>query len=295
MATTRGTRKATPAADAAQASNGAAEASNGAAAAEGPRRLTDTQLAQAMALVRDADSVELKVTVPASAHLATIRGLPLDPVEAVPRQVYFFDTPDLDLNKAGLVVRARRIQGGRADTVVKLRPVVPSELDPELRKLAAFNVEVDMLPGGFVCSGSLKGRSTGQAVRDVVGGAVPLKDLFSARQRSFYKEHAPDGLKLGDLKPLGPTFVLKLVFDAHTSFDPKAPIRRIVAELWLYPDGSRILELSTKCLPTQTFTVAAETRAYLATRGIEVGGAQQTKTKTALEFYAGQLKAGDPA
>ena len=39
--------------------------------------------------------------------------------------------------------------------------------------------------------------------------------------------------------------------------------RRLVAELWLYPDGSRILELSTKCRPSEPFQVAAETRAFL--------------------------------
>src|SRR3954470_7847019 len=102
MATTRGTLEAKPAPD-------AGAPTNGAAADDGRTRLTDTQLAQAMALVKDADSVELKVTVPASSHRATIQGLPLDPVEAQPRQVFFFDTPDLALNKAGLVVRARRI------------------------------------------------------------------------------------------------------------------------------------------------------------------------------------------
>ena len=52
-----------------------------------------------------------------------MRGLPIDPVESQPRQVYFFDTPDLALSKAGIIVRARRIQGGKGDTVVKLRPV----------------------------------------------------------------------------------------------------------------------------------------------------------------------------
>ena len=45
--------------------------------------------------------------------------------------------------------------------------------------------------------------------------------------------------------------------------------RRLVAELWLYPDDSRILELSTKCAPTETFQVAAETRAFLSARGID--------------------------
>jgi hypothetical protein len=64
----------------------------------------------------------------------------------------------------------------------------------------------------------------------------------------------------------------------------------MVAELWFYPDGSRILELSTKCKPTEAFQVAAETRAFLATKDVNTGGEQQTKTKTALEFFA---KRGD--
>ena len=60
----------------------------------------------------------------------------------------------------------------------------------------------------------------------------------------------------------------------------------MVAELWLYPDGSRILELSTKCAPAEAFQVAAEARAFLADRGVDLAGEQQTKTRTALEFFA---------
>ena len=76
-------------------------------------------------------------------------------------------------------------------------------------------------------------------------------------------------------------------------FTPDELGRRVVAELWLYPDGTRILELSTKCLPNEAFQVAVEARAYLASRGITVEiGAQQTKTKTALEFFSAHLLAG---
>ena len=57
-------------------------------------------------------------------------------------------------------------------------------------------------------------------------------------------------------------------------------------ELWLYPDGSRILELSTKCAPSETFQVAVETRAFLSERGITPTGGQQTKTRKALEFFS---------
>ena len=71
--------------------------------------------------------------------------------------VHFFDTPDLALEQAGVVVRARRTQGKPDDTVVKLRPVVPAELPARLRKLPEFVVEVDAMETGFVCSGSMKG------------------------------------------------------------------------------------------------------------------------------------------
>ena len=39
---------------------------------------------------------------------------------------------------------------------------------------------------------------------------------------------------------MGPIFVLKL------RFTPSQLAKEMVAELWLYPDGSRILELSTQ-------------------------------------------------
>src|SRR6476660_6621486 len=98
-------------------------------------------------LVRDSDSIELKLTVPQKSHRATNRALGFDPLEAQIRQVFFFDTPDLDLNKAGVVARARRVQGRADDTVMKLRPVVPVDIPADLRKLADFAVEVDALPG----------------------------------------------------------------------------------------------------------------------------------------------------
>ncbi len=256
--------------------------------AGGPR-LTDAQLGEMMRLIAGADSVELKATVSASQHRATIQGLPMDPVEAQPRQVFFFDTPDLALNNAGIVVRARRRQGGAGDTVIKLRPVVPADLPASIRKQADFNVEVDALPGGFVCSASFKGRADGSEIRQAVAGKMPLRQLFSKTQREFYREHAPDGLDLDSLVPLGPTFILKTRFDVDAG--KRALLRELVAEMWLYPDGSRILELSTKCMPRDVLSVAAEARAYLVAHGVDLGGEQQTKTKTALEFYAGQLKA----
>ena len=248
-------------------------------------RWSDEEMATLMSLIRGSDSVELKLTVPAGDQRATIGGLPMDPVEAQPRQVYFFDTPDLALDKAGLVVRARRIQGGAGDTVVKLRPVDPHDLPAAVRQSMAFKTEVDAMPGGFVASGSMKGRSSGAEISDVVRGARPLRKIFSKEQRAFYAAHAPAGIELDSLIPLGPTFLLKL------TFFPKELQRKFVAEMWLYQDGSRILELSTKAMPKEAFQVAAEARAYLVSKGVDLSGVQQTKTRTALNFFKNQLKA----
>ena len=255
--------------------------------ATAPRQaFSDEQLQELSALMKDADSVELKVTIPESAQLPSVRALDLDPLQAEIRQVFFFDTPDLSLDTNGLVVRARRSQKKGDDTVIKLRPVVPSELPSDLRDLEDFGVEVDASPTGYVCSGSLKGFPKEGTVRKLITGDKPLRKVFSKEQQLLFAEHAPDGVSLDDLSTLGPLFVLKLK-NAPEGFD-----RKLVTELWQYPDGSRILELSTKCEPSEAFQVAAEARAYLSSRGIDLGGEQQTKTRSALEFFAKQLGDG---
>jgi hypothetical protein len=236
-------------------------------------------------LLKDSDSVELKLTVPEHDQRSAVVALGMDPLDAQIRQVFFFDTPDLALDKQGVVVRARRIQGKGDDSVVKLRPVIPSELPAEVRQLAGFRVEVDALPGGFVCSGALKRTLDSGEVKKTTTGDRPLRKLFSKQQRAYFAEHAK-GVELDDLSILGPIFVLKL------RLSPEELGRRLVAEMWIYPDGSRILELSTRAATNEAFQVAAEARAYLTREGIDLSGEQETKTKKALEYFAGTLKSG---
>ena len=59
--------------------------------------------------------------------------------------------------------------------------------------------------------------------------------------------------------------------------------------MWLLPDGTRILELSTKCPTGEAFQAAAETRAFLEGKGLDLSAEPQTKTKATLEFFAGTL------
>ena len=247
------------------------------------------ELQELVGLMKEVDSVELKLTIPEAAQFTAARALGLDPLQAQLRQVFFFDTPDLQLDKQGLVVRARRSQKKGDDTVVKLRPVVPSKLPSSLRSSPNFGVELDASPKGHVCSGSLTGVPKGADVRQAILGKAPLRKVFSKEQRALFAEHAPAGVALDDLAVLGPLLVLKLK-SFHEGFD-----RRLVTEVWLYPDGSRILELSTKCEPAEAFQVAAETRAFLSSRGIDLGSKQQTKTRTAMQYFAKQLENGTKA
>jgi hypothetical protein len=245
--------------------------------------LLSDELLRLRELIKGADSIELKLTVPEIAHRSTATALGLDPLDAQIRHVFFFDTPDLQLNKAGVVVRARRIQGRGDDSVVKLRPVVPAELPSHVRRSPNLSVEVDMVPGSYMCSASLTSKLPATAVRASTSGEQSLRKLFSKEQRAFFHEHAPEGLKLDDLSILGPILVLKL------KFVPETIARRLVAEMWFYPDGSRILELSTKCLPAEGIDVVAQLRRFLADKGVDISGEQQTKTKTALEYFSAEL------
>jgi hypothetical protein len=256
-------------------------------ATQAKKRVTDLsseELAKLLAHIRSSDSIELKVTLPEGTQRSAVAALGVDPLDAQIRQVFFFDTPELALNESGLAVRARRIQGRSGDTVVKLRPVVPDELPDDLRKSENLKVELDAMPGAYVCSASLKGKATSAEIREAVAGARPLRKLFSKEQRAFFAAHAPDGVGFDDLRVLGPTFVLKV------NFVPADHGRRLVGELWLLPDGTRILELSTKCLPDEALAVALETRAFLDGLGLDLEGDQQAKTRTTLEFFASELR-----
>ena len=246
---------------------------------------TKEELVEVFKLIKGASSVELKLSVPLTGQRATIKSIGLDPVEAQPREAFFFDTPDLALNRAGVVVRARRIQGGDADTVIKLRPVNPSTIDTDLTRSNAFKIEVDAMPGGFVCSASYKGVCTGQEVVDVSLGEMPLRKLFSKEQRAFYDAHAPAGITMDKLVILGPTFLLK------AKHQPKAKEfdRPIIVEMWLYPDGVRVMEISTKAIPKEAFQVVANFKAYLAGNGIALAADQSAKTKSSLEFFSARL------
>ena len=242
------------------------------------------RLGELLGILRGVDAVELKLTVPHPDQRRVLLSLGIDSLDAVIRQVAFVDTHDQRLFDAGLVVRARRTQGKPGDLTVKLRPMLPGDVPEGLRGLAGFKVEVDASPQGFTCSSSLTAEVSDRKVKKLLADDSLLGDLLDPDQRALVAARLPEGVALADVRVLGPLTLLK------AKFAPEGFGRKLVAELWFLPDGSRILELSTKTTPDEAFRVAAETKVFLAGHGLDLGAPQETKTRTALVALAAALE-----
>ena len=247
--------------------------------------LSNEQLGEVLRLIKGSDTVELKLTVPDGDHASAVAALEMDVLDAQIRQVVFFDTPDLTLNQHGVVVRGRRVQGRDGDTVVKLRPIDPADVPAKVRKDPGFGIEVDAMPGGFVCSGSMKATLDDYRVKETFAGSRPLSKLLTGEQRRFFADHAPRGWR----STTWPGWVRST--SSSSSSRPASTAASSSLNCGSTPTRPRLLELSTKCAPSEAFQVAAETKTFLAGRGIDLSGVQATKTRMALDYFAGQLAA----
>ena len=81
------------------------------------------------------------------------------------------------------------------------------------------------------------------AIREAASGDLPIRKLFEAAAPSTRR--TPDGVELDTLSTLGPIPIIKV------KITPQGFGRKLVGELWMYPDGSQIVELSTKAKPSR--------------------------------------------
>ena len=250
------------------------------AAAQGFWQLPDDELDQLLTLSREADRVELKLTVRESARDAACAALGVDFARVRAHRVYYLDTEDRALHRHGVVVRVRSIERKPDDSVIKLRPVSPDGIPAALRRSRQFVVEVDGMPGSYVCSGALKARLGVHDVERAVARRRPLRALFSKPQLRLLAAHLSSGPGIDDLTIAGP------VEACRRNLVPDGLDRALHAEQWTFPDDSRILELSARCPPDATLRVAAQLAAVLRAHGVDLTGPQQTKTRATLDFFS---------
>jgi hypothetical protein len=234
-------------------------------------------LDQMFTLVRAVGHVELKFTVAEPSH-DVVRALFRSGAERV-RSVYYLDTPDLTLRRHGVLARVRG--GQRPDSVVKLRPIDPDAVPAALRRREDFTVEVDATPDSFICSGALKRRLVRHAVERAVQGRSTLRTLFCDQQLALLDSRLSGLVTVDDLGPLGPVQVRR------TRPRPGAPGpgRGLELQEWTYPDGSRLLEVSTRCTSRDLLQTAAHAKAFLDRHDIAQSGPSPTKADTTLDYF----------
>ena len=161
----------------------------------------------------------------------------------------------------------------------------PTKLSPTLRKNPSFGVEVDAMPGRLRVLGIDEGTVGPLEVREVLLGDKPIKKLFSKEQRAVLRRARARGPR--HERPVDPR--------ADHRVQAQVEARGLPPE-----DRRRALELPRRVAhPRAVDEVPArrgvpgrgrEPRRFSASKGIETSGEQTTKTRTALEFFASELK-----
>ena len=235
-------------------------------------------------MVFGAEAIEIKATIPdTQIENALIRfNLSLDNDEE--RYIYFFDTPTLDLLKAGIVARARRVIGGEHDSTVKSRPVSPVDVSDKWRKASGFKIEADASEKGVVKSASFTVPVAKGLIKGVVEGEKSIEKLFTKEQEDFLAEMTNYPIDFAALAILGPLKANRWKFE-----DPACPWK-ITAELWRREDGERLMEASIKAPIVQAAAAIGGFMAFLAEVGAARDTKQQTKTHWALDYYAKKLR-----
>jgi hypothetical protein len=229
-------------------------------------------------------TVEMKITARAKDEDEVLEALEQAHVEPEARDVYFFDTTDLALFEAGIVLRARLIHDGADDSTVKLRPVDSKSIGERWKADPQLEFEVDAVGDSYVSSAKLSADQDRGEIDEVARGVRSVRSLFSSDQEQFLGDHAPGGAAVDwdRLRVLGPVDVHKW------EFEPKELDYEVTVEQWVLPDRSDLVEVSIKVDPNEAVEANERFVAFLRSRGFDTEGEQETKTRTALEYFTGK-------
>ena len=241
------------------------------------------ELAQLLGLIKESDSVELKAD---RAGVAPA----LDGGRARDGSARGADPPGLLLRHARPRARQGRASssapaGSRARATTRSSSCGPScrrSCRRTLRRSASFRVEVDALPGGFVCSGTMKGDARPE--RRARGPQPASGRCGSSSRRSSARStraHAPEGVGTG--RPVDPRADLRAQAALRAGGARPQARRRDV-------DLPRRLAHPRALDPVRDRPRRSRSRPSCARsspgRGVDLSGDQQTKTRKALEYFA---------
>src|SRR5262249_13484779 len=195
-----------------------------------------------------------------------------------------YDTPELDLHRAGIITRARRVVGDRHDSTVKFRPVIPDQVASKWRTFRDFKIEADASEKGVTKSASFSMPVAKGVIKRIAAGDRPIVELFTKDQQTFLLGMANRNIDFSRMLVFGPLRAHRWKFE-----DPGCPWP-ITAEVWVREDGARLMEASIKAPVVQAAAALAGFMAFLAEFGAERDMEEQAKTRWALEYYAAKVR-----
>jgi hypothetical protein len=231
------------------------------------------------ALVSGAKAIEIKVTIPDAQVDSTLArfGLTVDNDEE--RYIYFFDTLELDLHRAGIIARARRVVGDQHDSTVKFRPVEPESVAARWQTFRDFKIEADASEKRVTKSASFSMPVAKGLIKRIAAGDKKIQALFTRDQETFLVGMANRKIDFSRLVVYGPLRAHRWRFD-----DPGCPWP-ITAELWEREDGARMMETSIKAPAIQAAAALGGFMGFLAEFGAERDLEEQAKTRWAFDYY----------
>ena len=183
-------------------------------------------------------------------------------------EVYFFDTPTLDLWSRGIIVRVRR--GITADLTVKVRPSNDKEIQGVSGPNTGFKCELDLTGGTAVPSHSIQIKFN---VAVPLNGREVFEMLSSAQKDLIDQVHSSiDWNRVRRIAEIKST---------DWKIYDQPPFPKLVLEFWEWPTGS-VLELSAKVPYDAATTAYSGLQRLAAEKKLSPSSKQTAKTTLAL-------------
>jgi hypothetical protein len=189
------------------------------------------------------------------------------------------------LFNAGIALRARLVKGDDDNSTVKYRTEERQSIAKQWQELDGFKLEADWVGDRAVFSASVTRIQDRDEIGKVAKGDRAIDKLFSNDQERFFETCYKGQVDFGKLCIMGPIRVLRWKLE-HQDFP-----HRLTVEEWRLPNGDDLVEVSIKVPPVEARRAQRAFDAHLVKLGLDPQGAQETKTRTALEYFAQQCRA----
>ena len=225
---------------------------------------------------------EVKISLMDADVRKALAAFRLEMIDAVARDVYFFDTHDFSLSDAGLVLRARKTSKMPDDVTVKLRPMKKADIRAKWHVAPGFKSEVDIVGERSVESCSLTREPKRGFIENVVIGESDTSLLFSAEQQEFVAQNSKILPEWSKTHAFGPIHARIWKLASRGTAD------KVTVELWRLPNNHRLLEFSVKGLLSEADQLQKQLDAFVGTKGFVADASGDTKTRMAVKFFKGR-------